>query len=238
MHSPSSSFSLSACVQYIFFAAVVYVLAGAPLNSVFSNGDTDSYSGPLNTSADQLRDIVIPTKNLSCPDHAYKGVHVLSREPLVVYIEGFLSEMERGDVLAMRYQSPPPPYNYTHFTSMLTPHQRAKLRPLNDLLRRPRNAGPSHPALRKITPPTLLHHNAMHRRPRTPLPGLAPLCLRRKTLGAAISHGRALHIPLRLVDRDAQVRARVELHGVRRCELHGRGDAFSTFTEATRGGVV
>ncbi|KAH6534969.1 hypothetical protein HBI81_078640 [Parastagonospora nodorum] len=101
MHSPSSSFSLSACVQYIFFAAVVYVLAGAPLNSVFSNGDTDSYSGPLNTSADQLRDIVIPTKNLSCPDHAYKGVHVLSREPLVVYIEGFLSEMERGDVLAM-----------------------------------------------------------------------------------------------------------------------------------------
>lgn len=107
MHSPlSSSLSLSACVQYVFFAVVVYVLAGAPLNSVFSSG-TSSYSGPLNTSPDQLRDIVIPTDNLSCHEHAYTGVHVLSREPLVVYIEGFLSEAERREVLAMRYLFPP-----------------------------------------------------------------------------------------------------------------------------------
>jgi len=112
MHSSSSSLSLSACVQYVFFAVVVYVLAGAPLNSVFSNGGTDSYSGPLDTSADQLRDIVTPSKNLSCSEHTYKGVHVLSREPLVVYIERFLSEEERGDVLAMRsvYAAPILPY--------------------------------------------------------------------------------------------------------------------------------
>jgi prolyl 4-hydroxylase len=105
MHSSSSSsISFSSLVQYVFFAAIVYVLAGAPLNSIFSDKGSYSEDGSAaDTSVEKLRDLVVLEKDLSCKEHAYKGVHVLSREPLVVYIDGFLSEDERGEVVGMRY---------------------------------------------------------------------------------------------------------------------------------------
>jgi prolyl 4-hydroxylase len=40
--------------------------------------------------------------NLTCAPHAFKNVHVLSREPLVVYIEGFLGPEETNEVVALR----------------------------------------------------------------------------------------------------------------------------------------
>ncbi|KAG9196280.1 prolyl 4-hydroxylase [Alternaria panax] len=51
----------------------------------------------------KLENLVIPEKNLTCAAHAYKGVYVLSREPLVLYIEGFVSEEEGKEVVALRY---------------------------------------------------------------------------------------------------------------------------------------
>jgi prolyl 4-hydroxylase len=40
---------------------------------------------------------------LECKEHGYKGVYLLSREPLVVYIEGFLGEGEGDEVVKLRY---------------------------------------------------------------------------------------------------------------------------------------
>jgi prolyl 4-hydroxylase len=51
----------------------------------------------------KLDSLVLPEKNLTCGEHAYKGVYVLSRDPLVVYIEGFLSEGEGKEVVRLRY---------------------------------------------------------------------------------------------------------------------------------------
>lgn len=106
MTSTQPSFSIGTVIQYAFLAGVAYILAGAPLLSVFN-----SYSdtAPQNTSvgsevhADRLKDLVKPEPNLTCPDHSHKGTFVLSREPLVVYIEGFLSEAEATELVKTRF---------------------------------------------------------------------------------------------------------------------------------------
>lgn len=108
MHSSvSSSLSVSSIIQYAFLAAVLYVLAGAPLSSVFGG----PYSGgegsaAADTSVEKFENLVIPERNLACAEHAFKGVHVLSREPLVVYIEGFLGEEEARHVVSARFVNP------------------------------------------------------------------------------------------------------------------------------------
>jgi prolyl 4-hydroxylase len=112
MHSSSSissSWSPGSIVQYTFIAALAYILAGAPLLSILKpNSDASSYSASSSRARDgsvnvgKLDNLVIPEKNLSCKEHAYKGVHILSREPLVVYIEGFLGEAEGDEVVKLR----------------------------------------------------------------------------------------------------------------------------------------
>jgi prolyl 4-hydroxylase len=101
MHSPSS-LSFSSLVQYALVAALVYVLAGAPLSSLISElyygGEVQS---PVHIGV--LENLAIPEANLSCSEHAFKGIYVLNREPLVVYIEGFLSEEEAEHVVSVRY---------------------------------------------------------------------------------------------------------------------------------------
>lgn len=105
MSARSSSFSLGTLVQYAFLAVLAYVLAGAPLLSILSSSDgRREIDRPRNVeiSKEKLESLVIPEGNLTCGEHAYRGVYVLSREPLVVYIEGFLTEDECGHVVELR----------------------------------------------------------------------------------------------------------------------------------------
>ena len=51
----------------------------------------------------KLENLVIPEEDLQCREHTYKGVYVLSREPLVVYIEGFLNDEEARHIVDQRY---------------------------------------------------------------------------------------------------------------------------------------
>lgn len=53
-------------------------------------------------SPQKLDSLVIPDANLTCEEHAFRSVHVLSREPLVVYIEGFLGDEESTEVVQSR----------------------------------------------------------------------------------------------------------------------------------------
>ncbi|KAF2255466.1 hypothetical protein BU26DRAFT_476362 [Trematosphaeria pertusa] len=104
MSARSSSFSLGTLVQYAFLAVLAYVLAGAPLLSILSSSDgRREIDRPRNVeiSKEKLESLVIPEGNLTCGEHAYRGVYVLSREPLVVYIEGFLTEDECGHVVEL-----------------------------------------------------------------------------------------------------------------------------------------
>jgi hypothetical protein len=105
MHSSPSSFSVTALVQYAFFAVVVYVLAGAPLSNILNDGQlgTGTGVGRGTVAQDKIDSLVVPEKDLKCNEHNYRGVHILSREPLVVYIEGFLGEEESRHVIDVRY---------------------------------------------------------------------------------------------------------------------------------------
>jgi len=91
--------SVNSVVQYSVFGIFAYILAGAPLLSIFSS---DSGAVKTQLSFDQAETLVFPEKGLECPEHKY-AVHILSKEPLVVYIEGFLSHEEAEHVVRMRW---------------------------------------------------------------------------------------------------------------------------------------
>jgi prolyl 4-hydroxylase len=105
----SRSFPLASILQYAVLGMIGYVLAGAPLLSLLTNSTYESrkarasFGQPSALSHDKAAGLIIPERNLSCAEHTYKGLHVLSREPLVVYVEGFLRGHEVEHVVNVRY---------------------------------------------------------------------------------------------------------------------------------------
>lgn len=96
----SSSLSLGSLVQYAVFAVIAYVLAGAPLLSIISS--PSSSAGNERYSADKIEGLMVPDPSLVCEEHGYK-VHIFNREPLVIYIEGFLKEDEAQHIVKIRW---------------------------------------------------------------------------------------------------------------------------------------
>lgn len=106
--SSRSSFSVFTLFQYAFLTLAAYVLAGAPLQEMLFGGQTgtqgSSREGSVSSMSPQkLENVIIPDANLSCAEHAFSSVHILNREPLVAYIEGFLGAMEANEVVELRY---------------------------------------------------------------------------------------------------------------------------------------
>ncbi|EFQ95436.1 hypothetical protein PTT_06584 [Pyrenophora teres f. teres 0-1] len=109
--APSSSLSkisISSLFQYTVLAALAYVLAGAPLSSLLSSPSSTPNNNTARAGAAQnshngreMENLVIPEKGLECGGHQLKGVHLMSRDPLVVYIEGFLGEGEGHEVVSL-----------------------------------------------------------------------------------------------------------------------------------------
>ncbi|OCK83903.1 hypothetical protein K432DRAFT_321289 [Lepidopterella palustris CBS 459.81] len=89
--------TLGTVIQYAFLFIAAYILAGAPLSKILlGNSHNNHAEGDMaaeQISWEKSEALVIPGKNLNCPRHEYI-VHIFSREPLVVYIEGFLSDGE------------------------------------------------------------------------------------------------------------------------------------------------
>ena len=83
----------------------VRAVAGAPLLEMLGGGGSSLESSRADVgsmSPAKLEAIAPVDANLTCAPHAFKNVHVLSREPLVVYIEGFLGPEETNEVVALR----------------------------------------------------------------------------------------------------------------------------------------
>ncbi|KAF2994799.1 hypothetical protein E8E13_001239 [Curvularia kusanoi] len=57
-------------------------------------------AGSSTMSPQKLSEITLPDANLSCTPHSFKNVHILHRDPLVVYIEGFLSSAETSELVS------------------------------------------------------------------------------------------------------------------------------------------
>ncbi|KAI1568879.1 2og-fe oxygenase family protein [Pyrenophora tritici-repentis] len=107
--SSLSKISISSLFQYTVLAALAYILAGAPLSSLLSSPSSTSKNnntarpgaGQNSHNGPELENLVIPEKGLECGGHQFKGVYLMSREPLVVYIEGFLGEGEGYEVVRL-----------------------------------------------------------------------------------------------------------------------------------------
>jgi len=82
-------------------SAVIYFFLGTPgfptsLISISSTQDN------VPVSRAKIESLVYPPKDLQCPDRQY-DVHVFSTTPLIVYIDGFLSDAEAEHLVASRY---------------------------------------------------------------------------------------------------------------------------------------
>ncbi|KAL1638566.1 hypothetical protein SLS58_008779 [Diplodia intermedia] len=91
-------FSIGSIFKYLFYTVVGYVLVGSPLLRIFLN-ERPQHPDLAEAFARSDR-LVIPDENLVCPDHGY-NVHVLSRDPLVIYIPGFVSAEEAKHMVAI-----------------------------------------------------------------------------------------------------------------------------------------
>ncbi|KAF2109136.1 hypothetical protein BDV96DRAFT_503480 [Lophiotrema nucula] len=90
--------SFGSFLQFAVIGVLGYILAGAPLRSLLSPTPTSERPNVLPFHA--KKSLVIPDKDLNCPKHDYT-VHLLAREPLVIYIENFLSGDEARHVVEM-----------------------------------------------------------------------------------------------------------------------------------------
>lgn len=93
---------LSSVVEYLLVSAALYIFVVSPLLRtyfpLFVLVDQESqYQSFEKTDA-----LVIPDPGLQCEPHAYE-VRILSLEPLVVYIEGFLSGEEAEHLVEVSY---------------------------------------------------------------------------------------------------------------------------------------
>src|SRR4051794_34623390 len=85
-------------IGYFFALLPLYVLVYLPLSYLFygSPARSDLAISTLNSS------LIASNDPLSCPSHSY-NTHLLSHEPLIIYIEKFLSTEESKHLLVIRY---------------------------------------------------------------------------------------------------------------------------------------
>ncbi|KAF2178581.1 hypothetical protein K469DRAFT_731601 [Zopfia rhizophila CBS 207.26] len=90
--------SLGTLIQFAVLGLLGYILAGAPLLSIFFG--SPGLHSHHQFSFDKVESLVIPEANLTCPAHAY-SIHLFSRDPLVIYVDSFLSDAEAEHVVKM-----------------------------------------------------------------------------------------------------------------------------------------
>jgi len=101
-------------IGYIFALLPFYVFIYLPLTQLLfpSSSSTSSPSRPSSPSDHEhtfnASFIALEDPDLVCPDNTY-STHILSREPLVLYLENWLSNDEITHLLEIRFVHPPHP---------------------------------------------------------------------------------------------------------------------------------
>lgn len=98
--SISSSSKHAKMIGYFFAIIPLYVLVYVPLTNILFGGGIKRQLEEA--SSLQLNSSFIATNDpISCPKHSY-NTYILSHEPLMVYIEGFLSLNESKHLVRVR----------------------------------------------------------------------------------------------------------------------------------------
>ena len=91
-------------VEVATISIVIYIVVGAPGLSSLGLGTHGGVQQDVPVARARIESLVYPDKDLVCPDHKY-DVHVLASEPLVLYIDDFLSDEEADHLVDIRYMA-------------------------------------------------------------------------------------------------------------------------------------
>ena len=98
----SKPFRWRTILEVAVISAVIYVFLGAP-GLKTPTQPTQSKEEDVPVARARAETLVYPdTTNLQCANHGV-DMHVFSTEPLVIYIDGFLSDTEVQHLVAIRY---------------------------------------------------------------------------------------------------------------------------------------
>jgi len=97
--SNSNGFRLG--LEYLIPLAFLLLIAGGPIQQLLFGDRTSSLLSTNEAPVLDAEKLVVPDANLACPPHSYE-THILSTEPLVVYISGFLSNTEADHLVEIR----------------------------------------------------------------------------------------------------------------------------------------
>ncbi|KAK3726053.1 hypothetical protein LTR37_000201 [Vermiconidia calcicola] len=88
----NESFRWRTILEVAVISTVIYVLLGTPgLPASFTGKSSSNKEIPISRA--KTESLVYPSKDLSCPDHDV-DIHIFSTSPLIIYIDGFVSESE------------------------------------------------------------------------------------------------------------------------------------------------
>ena len=104
-NSDNATFRWRTVLEVAAIAGVIYFFLGTPGLQGSLTAQSSSFEKDVPVSKASSDELVYPDPSLECGRHEYE-VHVFSTSPLVVYIDGFLSENEAQHLIDLRYASP------------------------------------------------------------------------------------------------------------------------------------
>lgn len=111
----SQSFRWRTILEVAVISIVIYVFLGTPGLPSSSGGESSSNGRDIPVARAKTESLVYPDKNLQCPRHDF-DIHVFSASPLVIYIDGFVSEEEAEHLVDIRHMAPTVPDVHTKLT--------------------------------------------------------------------------------------------------------------------------
>lgn len=87
---------VSTVAEYFLISVVLYIFVLSPYLQPYISS-SESSEEPV-ASFEKIEALVYPDRNLVCPEHAYQ-THILSRDPLIIYIPHFLSDKEANELV-------------------------------------------------------------------------------------------------------------------------------------------
>ena len=99
----SRSFRWRTVLEVAVISIVIYVFLGTP-GLPSSSKSESSIEKDVPVARAKTESLVYPDKNLKCPQHNF-DIHVFSTSPLVVYIDGFVSDSEAEHLVDIRFEA-------------------------------------------------------------------------------------------------------------------------------------
>lgn len=96
----TQSFRWRTVLEVAVISIVIYIFLGTPGFPKSSKGNSLG-EADLPIARAKIESLVYPTKDLSCKNHEH-DIHIFSTNPLVLYIDGFLSDREAQHLVNIR----------------------------------------------------------------------------------------------------------------------------------------